>query len=92
MRAQSAYGHLQRMRAVVPHSVRAYVRGQAHSNGLAPFGALRKWGCMGVYHPRRPKHVHRYVNGFTGCHNVRPRDTQAPLRLLVQRVIGKRLT
>ncbi len=43
-----AYSPVQRARAVVPHSVGVYVRGQAHSNGLESFGALRKRDYMGV--------------------------------------------
>ncbi len=88
----TAYRQVQRTRAVVRHSVGECVRGQAHSNGLESFWALRKRGYMGVYHHMSLKRRHRYINACTGRHNVRPLDTQKQLRLLVQGAIGKRLT
>ena len=39
-----------------------------------------------------PKHLDRYVNEFSGRHNVRPMDTEAQMTLMVQKSVGKRLT
>ena len=43
--------------ASVRHSVREYVSGQAHTNGIESFWALLKRGYYGTYHRMRPKHL-----------------------------------
>ena len=37
------------------------------------------------------KHLHRYVNEFSGRHNLRSADTLDQMRMLVWFMIGKRL-
>ncbi len=59
----------------VKHSVKEYVRGQAHTNGVESFWSMLKRGYHGVYHHMSPKHLHRYVNEYAGRHNVRDMDT-----------------
>ena len=36
---------------------------------------MLKRGFYGVYHRMSPKHLHRYVQEFSGRHNERPKDT-----------------
>lgn len=75
----------------VNHSVKEYVRGQAHTNGMESFWAMLKRGYHGTYHRMSPQHLHRYVNEFAGRHNVREADTIAQLSCLVIGMKGKRL-
>ena len=75
----------------VRHSVKEYVNGQAHTNGIESFWAMLKRGYVGTYHRMSPKHLHRYVDEFAGRHNVRTADTIDQMRAMVQGMDGKRL-
>ena len=75
----------------VKHSVSEYVRGQAHTNGMESFWSMLKRGYQGVYHKMSEKHLQRYVNEFSGRHNVRPTDTLEQMAATVAGMIGKRL-
>ena len=75
----------------VHHSVREYVRGQAHTNGIESFWALLKRGYHGTYHHMSPKHLNRYVDEFAGRHNVRNLDTVDQMSSMVRGMDGKRL-
>ena len=74
----------------VKHSVREYVNGQAHTNGIESFWSMLKRGYHGVYHKMSEKHLQRYVNEFAGRHN-REMDTIDQMRHVVAGMIGKRL-
>ncbi len=52
---------------------------------------MLKRGHDGVYHHFSRKHLGRYVNEFSGRHNIRPIDTEAQLTLMVQKSVDKRL-
>ena len=75
----------------VKHSVSEYVNGQAHTNGLESFWSLLKRGYHGTYHKMSPKHLQRYVNEFSGRHNVRCRDTIDQMTAIVRGLEGRRL-
>ena len=75
----------------VRHSVKEYVNGQAHTNGIESFWAMLKRGYHGTYHRMSPKHLHRYVNEFAGRHNVRTADTIDQMTATVHGMDGKRL-
>jgi transposase-like protein len=49
-------------RTVVNHSVREYVNGMAHTNGIESFWALFKRGYHGVYHWMSRKHLQKYID------------------------------
>ncbi len=38
------------------------------------------------------KHLHRYVNEFSGCHNDRCKDTIDQMQSIVRKMDGKTLT
>ena len=57
---------------VVRHSVKEYVRDQAHTNGIESFWSMLKRGYTGTYHKMSKKHLGRYVTEFAGRHNARP--------------------
>ena len=78
----------------VKHSVKEFVNGMAHTNGIESVWAVIKRGYNGVYHQWSHKHMAAYVNEFTfrlNEGNVK-RPTMKRLESLVQGAIGKRLT
>ena len=86
-----AYLGLPRPHETVKHSVGEYVRGQAHTNGMESFWSLLKRGFTGTFHHISPKHLHRYVDEFSGRHNDRPKDTIVQMGNIVRGADGKRL-
>lgn len=88
----SAYGGISDIaHEAVKHGIGEYVRGQAHTNGIESFWSMLKRGYHGVYHKMSFKHLHRYVNEFTGRHNIRELDTIDQMASVVAGMIGKRL-
>ena len=75
----------------VKHSVGEYVNEQIHINGTESFWSMFKRAFKGTYHKMSKKHLHRYVNEFSGRHNVRSRDTIEQMAFLAVGMIGKRL-
>ena len=78
-------------REAVRHSVSEFVRGQARTNGIESFWAMLKRGYQGTYHKMSAKHLGRYVNEFSGQHNVRMADTLEQLERTMRRMVGRRL-
>lgn len=90
-----AYSGLSRagfQHATVTHGAGEYVHGSVHVQGVELFWSLFKRGYHGTYHWMSPQHLHRYVNEFVGRHNCRPLDTKAQMGLVVEGMVGKRLT
>ena len=76
----------------VKHSVAEYdVRDMAHTNGIESFWSMLKRGYQGTYHKMSAKHLQRYVNEFSGRHNIRERDTTDQMTAVVAGMVGKRL-
>ncbi len=75
----------------VNHSVKEYVNGQAHTNGIDYFLALLKRGYYGTYDHLSRKHLQRYVNEFAGRHNIREQDTADQMAVTAKGFISKRL-
>ena len=75
----------------VSHSLGEWVNEQAHTNGMESFWAMFKKGFHGTYHRMSHAHLHRYVNEFSGRHNIRPLDTMAQMEGVVKGMNGKRL-
>ena len=75
----------------VKHSVAEYVNGQAHTNGIESFWSLLKRGYHGTYHRISTKHLQRYVNEFSGRHNVRNENTLNQMATILRGMEGKRL-
>ena len=72
----------------VKHSVGEYVRGQVSTQGIDSFWSMVKRGYVGTFHHFSPKHLHRYVNEFSGRHNVRPDDTAAQMAGVARGLVG----
>ncbi len=87
----AAYGDILDHEAV-RHGVGEYVNGQAHINGMESFWATMKRAHTGVYHKMSPKHLDRYVEEFSGRHNIRCEDTLTQMGIVVRGLEGKRLT
>ena len=75
----------------VNHSVKEYVNGQAHTNGIESFWAGLKRGYYGTYHKMSGKHLHRYVDEFAGRQTIRGQDTVDQMAFIAKGFIGKRL-
>ena len=87
-----AYEGLRRAHQVVKHSVKEYVNGMAHTNGIESMWALLKRGYVGTYHHWSEKHLQRYVTEFMGRNNARPLDTMEQMAGMALASDGKRLT
>ena len=77
---------------VIKHSVKQFVKGMAHTNGIESFWSLLKRGYVGVYHYMSPKHLHRYVNEFSARKGVRTWATEKQMNEFVSGMVGSRLT
>lgn len=87
----SAYKGIPNRHETVKHTVKEFVRGQAHTNGIESFWALFKRGYVGTFHQMSKKHLHRYVREFAGRHNIRDLDTLEQMAYLSRGMVGKRL-
>ena len=76
----------------VKHSVKEFVRGRVHTNGMESFWSMLKRGYVGVYHEMSPKHLHRDITEFQGRPNDSEPDTIDQMGNLVRGLAGKRLT
>lgn len=75
----------------VKHSAGEYVRGMAHTDGMESFWTMLKRGYHGTYYHMSSKHLGRYVDEFSGRHNVREDDTEDQMAHVAKRMVGSRL-
>ena len=87
----SAYDGLPFAHESVRHSVSEYVKDMAHTNGVESFWATLKRAHKGTFHKLSPKHLNRYVQEFSGKHNMRDSGTLAQMRDTVARLVGTNL-
>lgn len=52
--------------ATVTHSLREYVRGYVHINGIERLWSVLERDLKGVFHKLSPRHLDRYVQEFAG--------------------------
>ena len=86
-----AYKGIDRTHEAVKHSVGEYVRDMAHTNGMESFWATLKRGYNGTFHQMSEKHLGRYVDEFSGRHNMRSQDTADQMSFVAYRMVGKML-
>lgn len=91
--AAGAYDDLSRtyLHQVIDHAV-AYVRGTCHVNGCENFWSLLKRTIKGTYTRVAPFHLQRYVDEQTWRFNNRRLDDGNRFDVLLQTVVGRRLT
>ena len=87
----AAYEGIPNPHESVKHSVSEYVDGMAHTNGIESFWSMLKRAHKGVYHKISPKHLQRYVNEFSGRHDIRERNTIDQMGTVARSMAGKRL-
>lgn len=75
----------------VNHGVGQYVARQAHINGMESFWAMMKRGYYGICHRMSPKHLDRYVDEFSGRHNLRCHDTLDQMAAVARGLLGRML-
>ena len=78
-------------RECVNHSIREFVKGEVHANGVESFWSMLKRAHKGTFHKLSPKHLNRYVQEFVAKHNTRQLDTLDQMRLIASRSIGRSL-
>ena len=75
----------------VKHSLKEYVKGDVHTNGIESLWSMLKRAHKGTFHKMSPKHLDRYVQEFAGRHNMRERNTEDQLVAMRDGMDGKRL-
>ena len=85
-----SYEDLTNPHEIVQHSVKEYVRGMSHTNGVESFWAILKRGYEGIYHWLSVKHLDRYVQEFACRHNLRLLDTIVQLRRIAAAMVNHR--
>lgn len=79
----------------VNHSIKEYVRGNAHTNTIEGFFSIFKRGMKGVYQHCREDHLQRYLAEFDFRYNNRQAlgvDDTERAEILLKGIQGKRLT
>ena len=76
----------------VNHGDGEYVRGEVHINGMESFWAPVRRGYNGTFHHIDPKHLHRYVNEFSGRLSDKAVGVIERMGEIVRNLVGKRLT
>lgn len=87
----STYKDIPHDHECVTHSVGEYVRDPVHTNGIESFWSMLKRAHKGTFHKLSHKHLQRYVNEFSGRHDVRELDTIVQMESVVIELVGKRL-
>jgi transposase-like protein len=78
----------------VNHSIKEYVRGDAHTNTIEGYFSIFKRGIYGVYHHVSQQHLKRYLAEFDFRYNHRVAlgvDDAARTQIALAGIVGKRL-
>lgn len=86
-----SYIGVQKSYQTVNHTAREFVRDMAHTNSIESFWSMMKRAYDGTYHKISHKHLQRYVDEFTGRHNIRKMNTEAQMALVSAAMAGNGL-
>ena len=86
----SSYKEPQYSYHAVCHSAGEDVHGNAHVQGVESFWSTLKRAHKDTFHKISPKHLNRYVQEFTGKHNLSELDTFQQMRDIARRMVGER--
>jgi transposase-like protein len=81
--------------ATVNHSIKEYVRGDAHTNTVEGYFSIFKRGIYGVYHHVSQQHLKRYLCEFDFRYNERIAlgvNDQGRTERVIKGAVGRRLT
>jgi transposase-like protein len=81
--------------ATVNHSIKEYVRGDAHTNTVEGYFSIFKRGIYGVYHHVSQEHLKRYLAEFDFRYNERVAlgvSDQERTEKAIKGAVGRRLT
>ncbi len=73
-------------------SAREYVRDAVHTSNMEGFWLLFECGYCGIHHSMTTKHLHRYLNKFSGRAGICSIDTMEQMECMIRRMVGKTLT
>ena len=62
-----------------------------HTHGTESFWSMLNRAHEGAFHKIGPEHLNRYMQEFTGNHNVREQGTVAKMTALVSGLVGNRI-
>jgi transposase-like protein len=91
-RSYEGIGEINYKHYSVNHSMKEYVRGQVHTNGIESFWALLKRGYYGTFHHFSWKHLNRYLAEFETRWNMSQLDDGQRLNSILESSSGCRLT
>ena len=75
----------------IRHSLGEYSRFGVHTNGIENFWSLLKRAYVGTYHYISEKHLQRYINEFSGRHNIKNLPIMDQVSWMFRHMAGKRL-
>lgn len=75
----------------VNHSIKEYVRGEAHTNTAENYFSILKRGLIGTYHHVSAEHLKRYVGEFDFRYNNRDVSDVERTEIAMKGIEGKRL-
>ncbi len=87
----AAYKGMPFRHASVKHSLREYVRGDVHTNGIESLWSMMKRAHKGTFHKKSPKHLNLYIQEFAARHNLHEEDTMDIMASMVIGMGNKRL-
>lgn len=78
--------------SIVNHSVKEYVNGIIHTNGIEGFWSILKRGYIGIYHFMSKEHLHRYCVEFAYRYNNKQLTGREKFDIALTNVSTARIT
>lgn len=78
--------------SIVNHSIKEYVNGNAHTNGIEGFWSILKRGYIGIYHYMSKEHLHRYCIEFAYRYNNKELSGVEKFEIALRQVSTARIT